>query len=140
MMRRAVVERIGRYREEYKWLEDLDLFLRLGEVGKLANLPDTLLKYRMHFQSVCHTRWEMQAPLKQKLYEETRQRRGISGPAPSEIRPSPRSEKDVHRLWAWWALGAGNVSTARKHARMTFRKAPFSLESWRIMACAVRGH
>ena len=40
MMRRRAVERIGRYREQYKWLEDLDLFLRLAEIGKLANLTD----------------------------------------------------------------------------------------------------
>jgi glycosyltransferase involved in cell wall biosynthesis len=139
MMRRAAIEKIGRYRESYKWLEDLDLFLRLAEVGKLANLPDTLLKYRLHFNSVCHTRWDVQIPLKQKLYEETRQRRGIASPAAGVTKPVTRSETDEHRQWAWWALKAGNIATARKHALKTLRRSPLSLASWRLAACAVRG-
>ena len=126
MMRRDAVEKIGRYREEYKWLEDLDLFLRLGEVGELANLPDVLLKYRLHFGSVCHTRWDVQIPLKEKLYEETRQRRGIPAPAAGATMPVQRSETDEHRLWAWWALKAGNVGTARKHALRTLFRAVFA--------------
>ena len=51
MMRREAVAKVGGYREEYKWLEDHDLFLRLAEIGKLANLPDMLLKYRLHFKT-----------------------------------------------------------------------------------------
>jgi glycosyltransferase involved in cell wall biosynthesis len=139
MMRRDAVEKIGRYREEYKWLEDLDLFLRLAEVGKLANLPDVLLKYRLHFHSVCHTRADIQGPLKMKLYEETRKRRGINASEPDSPFPTPKKASETHRLWAWWALRAGNVSTARKHAMKTIFGAPLSFESWRIVACAVRG-
>ena len=140
MMRRNAVQTIGGYREQYKWLEDLDLFLRLAEIGKLANLPDTLLKYRLHFQSVCHTRYDIQGPLKMKLYAETRQRRGETVGDDTPKLPAAKSESEVHRMWAWWALKAGNVSTARKHALKTMQHAPFSGESWRIVACAVRGH
>jgi glycosyltransferase involved in cell wall biosynthesis len=140
MMRREAVEKIGGYREQYKWLEDLDLFLRLAEIGKLANLPDTLLKYRLHFQSVCHTRFDVQGPLKMKLYAETRRRRGESVNDDMPKLPTEKSESEIHRMWAWWALKAGNVSTARKHALKTVQQAPFSGESWRIVACAVRGH
>ncbi|HZL37730.1 MAG TPA: glycosyltransferase [Tepidisphaeraceae bacterium] len=140
LMRREAVEQAGGYREEYKWLEDLDLFLRLAEIGGLANLPDVLLHYRLHEGSICHTHSDIQAPLKLKLYEETRRRRGL--PADGEVLPMPgtKSPSEQHRLWAWWALKAGNIATARKHAFTTFRKAPFSFESWRIMACAARGH
>ncbi|HET6251733.1 MAG TPA: glycosyltransferase [Tepidisphaeraceae bacterium] len=140
MMRRQAVEKVGGYREEYKWLEDHDLFLRLAEIGCLANLPEVLLKYRLHFQSVCHTRVDIQGPLKQKLYEETRKRRGAAAADGAYKLPASRSESEVHRMWAWWALKAGNVATARKHALKTVAHAPFSGESWRIMACAVRGH
>jgi len=74
-----------------------------------------------------------------KLYEETRQRRGAA--AGVEL-PLPRSKtpSEVHRLWAWWALRAGNIATARKHALKTVTRSPFNLESWRVVACAVRGH
>jgi glycosyltransferase involved in cell wall biosynthesis len=140
MMRREAVERVGGYREKYKWLEDHDLFLRLAEIGKLANLPDILLKYRLHFQSVCHTRHDVQGPLKAALYKETQERRGAAS-AVVDLPPSPsKSMGEVHRLWAWWALKAGNIRTARKHAMQTLRRAPFSTESWRIVACAARGH
>jgi hypothetical protein len=116
------------------------LFLRLAEIGKLANLPDVLLKYRLHFNSVCHTHNDIQGPLKMKLYAETRARRGIGSSDDSKAIAAPKSESEQHRLWAWWALKAGNVSTARKHALKTWRHAPFSGESWRVIACAVRGH
>jgi hypothetical protein len=47
MMRREAVARIGGY-----WThgpaEDWDLFLRLAEVGRLANLPEVVLDYRFH--------------------------------------------------------------------------------------------
>ena len=60
MVRRSALDAVGGYREKYKWLEDLDLFLRLAEVGKLANLEDVLLHYRLHMSSVCHTHREEQ--------------------------------------------------------------------------------
>ncbi len=48
VMRRAAVERVGGYRGYLPAAEDLDLWLRLAEHGKLANLPDALLLYRLH--------------------------------------------------------------------------------------------
>ena len=39
MLRREAVAKVGGYRKEFQWVEDLDLFLRLGEAGRLANLP-----------------------------------------------------------------------------------------------------
>ena len=32
--------------------EDLDLFLRLAEVGRIINLPEPLLKYREHLKKI----------------------------------------------------------------------------------------
>jgi GT2 family glycosyltransferase len=42
MVRKDAIDRVGGYRPEFKHAEDLDLFLRLGEIGKLGNLPETL--------------------------------------------------------------------------------------------------
>lgn len=39
--------KIRGYHEKYQHAEDLDLFLRLAEIGELANLPDVLLQYRL---------------------------------------------------------------------------------------------
>ena len=40
MYRRQVVLDLGCYRPEYYLTEDLDLFLRLAEVGRIANLAE----------------------------------------------------------------------------------------------------
>lgn len=48
MMRREVVDKGYRYDESLKMSEDLDLWLRLMNDGyRLANLPDTVLNYRV---------------------------------------------------------------------------------------------
>ena len=46
--RRAAFEAVGRYRSNFDSAEDLDLFLRLSEVGEMANLPHRLVQYRLH--------------------------------------------------------------------------------------------
>jgi hypothetical protein len=44
------------------------------------------------------------------------------------------------RKWAWWALRAGYCKTARKHAWNLLRGDPLSLENYRLIFCAIRGH
>lgn len=141
-MRADAVRRVGGYRDAYNTLEDLDLFLRLAEVGKLANLPDVLLRYRQHFGSVTHRKEAEQNRIRQAIYDETAVRRGgIPAPPPDKpIRTRPRRPFEQHRLWAWMALKGGHVQTARKHALATLRRSPWHLDHWKLMACAIRGH
>jgi glycosyltransferase involved in cell wall biosynthesis len=140
MMRMSALKQIGGYRDEFNTLEDLDLFLRLAEVGKLANLPDLLLHYRQHFASVTHSKEEKQMQIRQAIYDQTRARRGLPPDVPPPpVRSKPRQKFEQHRFWAWSALKAGNKQTARKHAIITVRQAPLSMDSWRLLACAVRG-
>lgn len=47
MYRRDLVLALGGYRAAYRHAEDYDLWLRLAEVTKLANLPQPLLRYRL---------------------------------------------------------------------------------------------
>ena len=47
MMRRDVVEAVGGYRPAYVRAEDYDLWCRVAEVSRLANLAQPLLKYRV---------------------------------------------------------------------------------------------
>jgi hypothetical protein len=48
MLRRSAALAIGGYRLQMEPAEDYDLWLRLAEQHDLANLPDTLLEYRVH--------------------------------------------------------------------------------------------
>lgn len=52
MMHRAALEQIGGYRTAFRHAEDYDLWLRLSEVAMLANLPETLVTYRIHARQV----------------------------------------------------------------------------------------
>ena len=47
VLRRAPLEAVGGYRRAYLRAEDYDLWLRLAERGKLANLAEPLLEYRV---------------------------------------------------------------------------------------------
>jgi glycosyltransferase involved in cell wall biosynthesis len=141
MMRTEAVRQVGGYRDRYNTLEDLDLFLRLAEVGKLANLPQVLLKYRQHFGSVTHSKEQQQMRIRQSIYDEAYARRGLPTPEKTPAKQhQPRRKFEQHSYWAWSALKAGNIHTARKHALVTVRQAPWWPHSWLVLACALRGH
>lgn len=52
MFRKALIDRYGGYDKALDGAEDYDLWLRFAKHTYLANLPDTLLQYRIHTQSV----------------------------------------------------------------------------------------
>jgi len=55
MMRRAVVLKVGAYREVCRPADDYDLWLRLLEVGEIDNLKEPLLYYRQHDNKMSNT-------------------------------------------------------------------------------------
>jgi glycosyltransferase involved in cell wall biosynthesis len=139
MFRRQAVLAIGGYRAELQPAEDCDLFLRLAEYGKLANLDRVVLRYRIHPNSTGGRQRALQNQMKYRALAEAHQRRGLDfreTPPPAEPEQKPG---DSERLWAWWALEAGNVPIARKLAWESLRQSPLIPESWRAMACAIRG-
>jgi glycosyltransferase involved in cell wall biosynthesis len=138
-IRRSALVRIGGYCAEYVHAEDLDLFLRLAEVGKLANLPDVLYKYRQNLSSICYQYRHKQAEAAANAISSALARRGITTANAFQYDVDSLTASQVHMLWAWWALQAGNVRTARKHALARLRRAPLSKESWRVALCAARG-
>lgn len=143
MMRRDAVLSIGAYREKYQWLEDLDLFLRMAEVGKIASLKDVLLRYRLHTGSVCHTREGDQDRIRPELEAEVYARRRIAKPTGDgtpRSRSSPGSMAERLRVWGWWALMGGNVTTSRRYALRAMRAAPWAVQSWKLMYCSIRGY
>ena len=54
MLRKAIAQQVGLYRPAFQGAEDYDLWLRMSEVSKIANLPECLLQYRVHPESVSH--------------------------------------------------------------------------------------
>lgn len=142
MMRREAVLAVGKYRESS--VEDRDLFLRLGERGRLANVPQALLRYRQHPSSLCHVPGQCRNDMHRSIHRvvlEAHERRGLD---PSRLRAmepwSPLTPAVMARTYGWWALRSGHVRSARKHAWSRLRHAPFSRDSWKLFYCALRGH
>ena len=61
VIRRDAYDAVGGYRENLPHAEDLDLWLLLAERGKLANLPDPVVKYRIHGSQLSLQKQEDQA-------------------------------------------------------------------------------
>ena len=141
MMRTDAVRRVGGYREQFATSSDLDLFLRLSEIGKLANLPEPLVRYRQHFNSIANTKADVQWNLKAQIVGDAYDRRGMKRPDawPFERRvPKPFDQQ--LRDWIWAALRAGNPAVARQHAKELIKAKPFAMQTWKTTFCAVRGH
>jgi len=144
MIRTEAMRAIGSYRLRRD--EDLDLFLRLAEYGKVANLPEVLLHYRQHPASIGHQNYAEMVVSVREAVAQARVRRQLPPLQGSERlaldgHPWDGQMKaaELHKKWAWWALQGGHPASARKHALVALREDPLSLESWRVAVHAVRG-
>lgn len=61
MFRRSVFERLDGYSEEAVHCEDYELWARAQEITEVMNLPQPLLRYRIHHQSVSSRQQSAQA-------------------------------------------------------------------------------
>src|SRR5208283_4310056 len=83
MIRRRSLLEIGGYRPECCVAEDLDLFLRLAEIGRIANLAEPLLNYREHSSKSSIAQAEAFATKIFRIIQEARRRRGLEPAADS---------------------------------------------------------
>lgn len=140
MMRTGALREVRKYRQAFYPAEDLDLWLRLGEVGRLGNLPEVLLKYRMHDKSVSEQSGMAQREAARRACEAAWKRRGIEGTfeAGGEWRPGPTKESRFRFAlqYGWGAFHFGNRSTASGYALRAIGLRPSDLEGWRLLYCA----
>lgn len=142
MIRRQYLINIGGYSEDYPHAEDLDLWLKLAEVGKLANLPDRLFQYRQHVGSIGYAHRQTQVQSSKKAVIEAGKRRKININF-SDIENNKSEESslaEIYIKWAWWALKAKNVSTSKKYAIKAILNNPFKLDVWKLLLCSIRGY
>jgi len=146
MTRLALLREIGGYSEDLLNLEDLDLYFKLGERGRLANLPDVLVHYRQHFNSICYKSRDHQT-LRVQILEKASKRRGMDLVSRLEQKPAVRRtqrEREARwayeKMWAWWALESSYIVTARRHALNALKIRPMRPETWLLLWCAMRGH
>lgn len=140
IIRKDALIRVGGYRPEYQWSEDIDLFLRLAEVGKLANCDVPLLRYRQHFSSVNHTKIELQARRVERLLADAHQRRRKHLSPDWRFMPTqPLPRYEQLRAWGRRAMLNRNYGVACKHAIKALAAAPTKYEAWSLMLHAMIG-
>jgi glycosyltransferase involved in cell wall biosynthesis len=139
MMRAEMVRRVGGWRPEMVPCGDIDLWLRLGEIGHLGMVDQPLQCYRLHPKSMSHTQTAVKRrEIIRQICARAMERRGISGEIPEPpIWPEPNV--DLHRQhlqYGWWAFKHGDRATALVYGWRAARKRFFDSQAWRLMACA----
>jgi GT2 family glycosyltransferase len=135
MMRLDAVRRIGGFDEQWTYAQDYDLWLRLAEIGRLSNLPEIILNYRLHLSSVSFTTRRTQYESVVEIAKAARLRRGMpplvswvdwesyqawTGPTPSDSRAR----------WYRMAMDAEEFSSAALVACQLLLQKPLCFSGW----------
>ncbi len=145
MIRRSALLELGGYNETMGLAHDLDLWLRLGEIGKLANLPQAVVRYRLHSTSLSEQHCGKQRQEAFLACERAWKRRGIEGhfEATEPWRPGKdrRSRHKFMLQYGWWAFTNGQKQTAVIYGFRAVSALPFRSEGWKLLiTAAVKGH
>ncbi|MGP1683043.1 MAG: glycosyltransferase family 2 protein [Giesbergeria sp.] len=141
MMRKEAFLKVGGYDPEFDLAQDLDLYLRLGEVGRLQNLETPVLRYRVHAAASSERRCAEQRERARVACERAWNRRGIRGTfeAAELYRPGPSSASQ-HKFslqYGWWAFNSRERQTAIVYGLRAIHARPLQSEGWRLLACAL---
>ena len=141
MYKRSTVIEVGGYREEYQTAEDYDLWLRIGEVGDLANLNIPLIKYRYLNTSISATNQDKQLSATKKACKEALERRGIEVLFTANNSWRQSDSDDSRYAYAikfgWWAFNGRNKKAAIKYAKRSIKISPWRLEGWKLYIISV---
>ena len=136
LMRKDAVVSVGGYREAFMHAEDLDLWLRLAELGKLANLAEVVLSYRLHAGSISQANIVSQHSALKRACESAWLRRGIDGNFEANDFWRPSGDRtSMHKFalqYGWLAWGNGYQRTWRSYAWQALRLRPLAVSSWRL--------
>ena len=140
-MRKSMLEKAGWYNESYRTSQDFELWLRMAEIGKLANVPDHLLKYRQHLGSANFAKAEQQKKFKVKVLTEAYARRGMPALDETKLPPQPVTDPfEIRKRWGWAAIREKQFGAARKHAYANLKIHPLNSNAWKLLFCSVRGY
>lgn len=140
MFRKAQVQELGGYRGEFEAAEDLDLWLRLGEIGLLANIPYPVIKYRFLASSVSGQNLTLQKQSAQSACQQAWIRRNVKySYEGADWRPAntKKSRFDFHLKFGWWAFNYRQRNTALLYGIKAIKLLPGNLEGWRLLICAL---
>jgi hypothetical protein len=138
MVRRRALEEVGGYRRFAQANEDLDLYLRLSELGPLTNLAHHLLQCRVHRHSAQHRFGESRGAFLEAVIRDACRRRSLEFD-PSQIGELdlPKPAARLHLEWAASAARLGCRLTALKHAVLGATLAPTDRTSYATLRTVI---
>jgi len=140
MYRSENVQQVGGYREDFFPAEDLDLWLRLGEVGAFYNLQEAVIKYRFLSSSVSGRMVKQQYEAAKAATESAWVRRGREGvfKATGDWRSSDDkySQYQMSMKFGWWAFNYKNKRAAVFYGLKAVKLKPFNKHAWVLLYCA----
>lgn len=134
MFRKSAVLSVGGYRTEALHCEDLDLWLRLADLGRLANLPNHLIRYRVHPASVSATHWRRQRLNIKKISTAWARKHALQIPEQTMWKRPPQTRARLSDYWARQALHQGNVESALRYVALARLRQPLSKTGWRLFS------
>ncbi len=140
MLRKEALEKVGGYHEDDYPAEDLGLWLNLCSIGKIENIPDIILEYRIHDNSISTSQHASQMQKTQEICEAACHKRGVVMDFLAlEGRPSKSrlSKFNTYLRHGWWAFSSKQWNTAFIYALKALRWAPFNSAGWRLLACSL---
>ena len=133
MIRTEAFRKIGGYRLKYQWIEDHDLWLRLSQIGTLANTSELVLCYRQHAASVSWQRLNRQRELMTELIQEAHSLRNLVSTGRVFSTPPLRSNAGPGK-WARMAAKGGYPRIAWKHLKALWSESGLTWYSLRMSA------
>jgi glycosyltransferase involved in cell wall biosynthesis len=141
MFTRDAFERVGGYDESYAVAQDLDLWLRLGEVGAMGCVQDVILQYRQHDKSVSERKQLEQINNMRRACETAWTRRGIpghfEGDAGWRAVDADEARFEQHLRYGWWAWRLGEQKTAIVYGLRAVRNRPMRAAAWKLLLCGM---
>ncbi len=136
MLRRSPALAVGGYNETMVGSSDLDLWLRLGEVGQLANLSETLMLYLLHPNSITYRKQVRQTQDAKAACQRAWERRGIQGEFTRGAIDSLVQYEFLLRC-GWLGFNRGDRSMAIDYGLKAISSRPRNLQGWKLLACAL---
>jgi glycosyltransferase involved in cell wall biosynthesis len=140
VFRKNAFDQVGGYDTQFDTAQDLDLWLKMGEVGQLNNVPETLLDYRLHNSSISEQKRQRQRECGRIACENAARRRGVPcrHDAGQMWRPGSdrRSRGEYTAQYGWWAHAERERKTAMIYGLKTIATRPLWPEGYKLLAVA----
>ncbi len=139
MFRRSAYTAAGGYRAEFRFGQDLDLWVRLAKLGRIAFVPEVLYEARVDARAIStHNRGQQieSARLALRLRDDESNRESLLAEVAaigSKQRPGSRTAEAGALYFMASCLRRENHPNWRRYARQALQRNPFLLRAWVLL-------